>query len=142
MTINIKLIGNGQLPTQGTPGAAAYDVYVRAVEIEYQNAEKAIAKYKLGFATEIPDTHYAELFPRSSNLFNHRLVNSVGIIDSDYRGEWMMKFYVDTNFEGIYKVGDRCGQFLIKEKTPVHFNLVDELSETTRGKGGFGSTGA
>lgn len=141
MNINIKLIEDGILPTKGSEHAAAFDVYVRNSSIEYLNEKFAIVTYYLGFASEIPEGYHAKLFPRSSVHFSHSLKNCVGIIDSDYRGEWMMKYKTDVDFDFFYKIGERCGQFTIEENKPITLTVVNELTETNRGEGGFGSTG-
>ena len=95
--------------------------------------------YYTGLALEIPKGHVGLLFPRSSVYkTEQRLANSVGVIDSGYRGEIMMKFSRSMN---QYKIGDRIGQLIIIPYPQVEFEEVEELSETNRGSGGFGSTG-
>ena len=100
----------------------------------------------LGFKTEIPRGYRGVLIPRS-NLTKHpwMMNNSMGIIDADYRGEWKM-ILTPLNGDLItnalpYGTGDRVGQIYFEAVTPVEFIEVDELSETERGTGGFGSTG-
>ncbi len=68
------------------------------------------------------------------------LTNCVGVVDSGYRGEIMMKFKMTDN-RTMYNVGDRVGQLVIMPYPEVEFEEVDELSETSRGSGGYGSTG-
>ena len=98
--------------------------------------------FGIGLAVEIPEGHVGLLFPRSSVYKSGlTLTNSVGVIDSGYRGEIMMKFQV-SSISNMYKVGDRVGQLLIVPYPQVEFEEVDELSSTERGKGGYGSTGA
>ena len=97
--------------------------------------------YGTGLAMEIPQGHVGLLFPRSSiSKTNLRLTNAVGVIDSGYRGEIMMKFSFSP-YGLEYEVGDRIGQLLIMPYPKVEFEEVSELSETTRGSGGYGSTG-
>lgn len=97
--------------------------------------------YGTGLAFEIPEGHVGLLFPRSS-IFKKDLVlsNSVGVIDSGYRGEVMFKFRC---FEGgrAYEVGDRIGQLIVVPYPAVEYEEVDELSDSDRGEGGYGSTG-
>lgn len=91
----LKLRDNVQLPQYATEGAAACDLVIS--DIEFPERDKAIVK--LGFATDIPPGWQARIQPRSS--FSHRgwiMANSPGIIDSDYRGEWMIKFQAIPNF--------------------------------------------
>lgn len=132
-----------------------------------QQLDKVIVKY--GFSTEIPPGYKAVIEPRSG--FTHKewfLANSPCQIDSDYRGEWMSKFeakpvglsddmitylgrtYGDSNDLPLvhfkypqfpYKVGERVTQFQVEMKIPVRIEVVQEISSTTRGEGGFHSTG-
>jgi dUTP pyrophosphatase len=107
--------------------------------------------YRTGLAIEIPKGFVGLLFPRSSNANKSlMLTNSVGVIDSGYRGEIMFKYKpnyqfflteVDKRHDKIYNVGDRVGQLIIMPYPEVVWNVVDELLESERGDGGFGSTG-
>lgn len=115
--------------------------------------------YGTGLAFEIPEGYFGLLVPRSSNAKTDlRLTNSSGILDSCYRGEVMFKFRNDNyskldgglqshlmmgdiSFNNEYKVGDRVGQILILPYPEINFLEVDELSETERGEGGYGSSG-
>ena len=91
---------------------------------------------------EIPEGHVGLLYPRSSiSKTSCSLRNAVGVIDSGYRGEIMLKFSCSTNLN-IYNVGDRVAQLIIMPYPQVQFEEVEELSDTDRGEGGFGSTGA
>ena len=99
--------------------------------------------YGTGLAFEIPDGHVGLLFPRSSiykqDLF---LTNSVGVIDSGYRGEVMFKFKpIASEVKHHYQVGDRIGQLIIIPYPNVEFVEADELSDSERGEGGYGSSG-
>ena len=95
--------------------------------------------YYTGLAMEIQPGYVGLLFPRSSVYkTEQRLANSVGVIDSGYRGEIMMKYSRSIN---QYKIGDRVGQLIIMPYPDVKFKEVKELSDTNRGTGGFGSTG-
>jgi len=95
--------------------------------------------YHTGLGMEIPYGYVGLLFPRSSVYKTGQiLANSVGVIDSGYRGEIMMKF--NKSFER-YNAGDRIGQIIILPYPQVNFEEVDELSISDRNAGGFGSTG-
>lgn len=99
--------------------------------------------YGLGIAIEIPDGMVGLVFPRSS-IRNTELTlsNSVGVIDAGYRGELQATFNKLNGFESVaYKVGDRVAQIVIVPHPIVQFVEVDELTESKRGDGGFGSTG-
>jgi dUTP pyrophosphatase len=99
--------------------------------------------YGLGIAMEIPDGMVGLVFPRSS-IRNTELMlsNSVGVIDAGYRGELQTTFNKLNGLDSIaYNVGDRVAQIVIVPHPIVQFVEVDELSESKRGEGGFGSTG-
>lgn len=96
--------------------------------------------YNTGLAFEIPEGYVGLLFPRSSNAKKDLLLsNSVGVIDSGYRGEVTFKFKPIGH--NIYNIGDRIGQMIILPYPKIEFEEVDELSESERGAGGYGSTG-
>lgn len=91
---------------------------------------------------EIPEGYVGLVFPRSSNAKKDLLLsNSVGVIDSGYRGEVTFKFKPVLHSVHTYSIGDRIGQIIIMPYPQIEFEEVDELSETDRGNGGFGSTG-
>lgn len=103
--------------------------------------------YGTGIAVEIPRGYVGLVFPRSSvSKKDLILSNGVGVIDSGYRGEILLKFkpsrimdYLDK--DALYEVGDRIGQLVIIPYPEVEFSECDELSETDRGEGGYGSSG-
>ena len=139
--IKIKLLSGGKLPVKATIDAACYDVYAREIEVD---AGYINAKIKLGFSTEIPKGYKGVLVPRSS--FTNKgwvMANSPGQIDSDYRGEWMMKLESldSTGFDFPFNEGDRVGQMYFEKVLDTELEITEDLSETERGDGGFGSTG-
>ena len=97
-------------------------------------------KYKFGIAIEIPNGYVGLLFPRSS-VYKKRQVlsNCVGVIDAGFRGE-ISVVMIGTSHES-YKVGERAAQLIIMPFPKIEFEEVQELSETERGSGGYGSTG-
>lgn len=102
--------------------------------------------YGTNRAFEIPQGYVGLLFPRSSNANKDLLLsNSVGVLDSGYRGEVMIKYKPSLNAEyriiEEYNIGDRIGQLIIIPYPQIEFEEVEELSETERGSGGYGSTG-
>ena len=140
MLINVKkLHPDATLPTYGTAGAACFDLSV--VTIEGWGLSKAT--YGTGLSFEIPKDHVMLVFSRSGHGFKDdiRLSNCVGVIDSDYRGEVKVKLRGDGYESPHFKQGDRIAQAMILPIQQVSFALVDELSDTDRGTGGFGSTG-
>ena len=130
---------NFQLPTKGSPAAAGMDIYMPEHGAVYGNVN---TKFGLGFAAKVPDGYVALMFPRSSwGSTGLELVNTCGIIDSDYTGEWKATMR-DKSGKGIeWTVGDRVLQFIVIPVLSVTPELVDSLEETERGAGGFGSTG-
>lgn len=132
---------NSKLPVRGSTDAACLDVYAHS--ITFERPDKMIVG--LGFSTEIPPGFKAVVAPRSSiSKTNWVLANSIGIIDADYRGEWMMVFKClgEMVYQALpFGVGDRCGQMYIEPVQGFYIEEVDELSNTERGEGGFGSTG-
>jgi dUTP pyrophosphatase len=120
------------------PGDAGIDIVAVS---EQWNEDNSMVTYGTGLAIEIPEGYVGLLFPRSSvSKTTLNLANSVGVIDSGYRGEIMFKFrYLEEG--DVYDVGDRVGQLLILPYPQVEFEEVEELSSTERGEGGFGSTG-
>ena len=140
-----KVTEDARMPIKGSEHAAAYDVY--AYSITEANGK---VKVGLGFKTEIPKGYKGIIVPRSNlTKFHWVLNNSYGVIDSDYRGEWMAIFtplaVVAGSHAGTtgfpYNVGDRVAQIYFEEVLPVSFDVVPELEQSERGEGGFGSTG-
>ena len=136
MKIKIKkLVPEAVIPAYATLGAAGMDL--TAVTVEETDD---VVTYGTGLAMEIPEGYVGLIFPRSSNYkYDCVLANSVGVIDSDYRGEIKFKFFKIG--ENVYKVGDRVGQIVIAPYPKIEFEEVERLGETSRGSGGFGSTG-
>lgn len=99
----------------------------------------------LGLAVEILDGYFGAIYPRSSiKNYDLRLCNSVGVIDSSYRGELVayFDFKTDPRAARVYRNGDKCCQLIIQQFQQLVPIEVEELSETERGTGGFGSTGS
>ena len=130
---------NGRIPTYATDGSGAFDFYSAEDVVVHENYAKAI---NLGVAMEVPDGHVLLLFPRSSIGKNTglRMPNSVGVIDSDYRGT-IHALYDNVWSDHTVLTGDRIAQGIIVPIPKVEFEEVEELSTTERGEGGFGSTG-
>ena len=133
-----RLADDVQLPVKGSSHAACYDVYARYIT---GNGNKITVG--LGFATEIPEGWKGVMIPRS-NLTKHNWVlnNSMGIIDSDYRGEWKAIFTpLGPNLGFPYNIGDRVAQIYFDKVEDVTFIETNDLEDSDRGEGGFGSTG-
>tara|TARA_R100000030_G_scaffold74357_1_gene57598 strand:+ start:584 stop:1000 length:417 start_codon:yes stop_codon:yes gene_type:complete len=137
MNVNIKkLHPDAVIPRYAKQGDAGLDL--TAVDVI---AEGTTLTYKTGLAVEIPPWHVGLLFPRSSVYkTGQTLTNCVGVIDSGYRGEIMLK-YTLSPYAKEYDIGDRVGQLIIMPYPKIHFVEVENLTPTDRGEGGYGSTG-
>lgn len=136
MQVKIKRLNDKAiLPTKAHATDAGYDLYASSCHYE-----DGMLHYGTGVAVEIPAGYVGLVFPRSSIANTHlTLSNSVGVIDSGYRGEIKAKFRKGGT-RG-YNVGDRIAQLIIMPYPEVTFEEVDELSDSDRGTGGYGSSG-
>ena len=144
-----KLYEDSILPTKAHSTDAGYDMYAHSKSYD----DDGNVVYGSGVAMEIPQGYVGLVFPRSSNAKKDLLLsNSVGVIDSGYRGEISFKFKPSNVIEkpdlayipesiSKYEVGDRIGQIIIIPYPEIEFVEVGELSDTERGTGGYGSTG-
>ena len=137
-----KLHPDAVIPTYATSGAACFDLY--AVEDGYvDDINHPNVKIGTGLAFEIPSGYQMLIFPRSGIAFknNVTLTNAVGVVDSDFIGEVCV--LLSAHSEGLLSIkkGDRIAQAQLMPVHRVIFQEVDELTETERGNGGFGSTG-
>lgn len=139
MEVKIKrLHPDAVIPKYAMAGDACLDLTAVSREPDIDNN----IVYGTGLAFEIPDGYVGLLFPRSSNAkLSLLLSNSVGVLDAGYRGEVTFKYRCTASGGRCYAVGDRIGQMLIIPRPHVDFVEVDELSESERGIGGYGSTG-
>ena len=142
LTLKIKYLSeNAKQPIYSTPGSACFDIHTTNSDtcIQPNSAET----FGTGLSFEIPENHVMLVFSRSGHGFSQglRLANSVGVIDSDYRGELKVRLTNDTDTEQLVSAGSRCAQAMSLPVHQVKFEIVDELSETLRGEGGMGSTG-
>ena len=158
-----KLHKDAVIPKYGKPGDAGMDLVSVSSEA---NEKYGFVEHDTGIAVEIPEGHVGLVFPRSSiSKTPLTLANSVGVIDSNYRGPIKFRFFFnstgtfftlaandDVDSPSLkeamreikslpYEVGDRIGQLIIIPIPHVEFEEVEELSDTERGEGGFGSTG-
>lgn len=136
MQVKIKRLNNKAiLPTKAHATDAGYDLYASSCHYE-----DGMLHYGTGIAVEIPAGYVGLVFPRSSIANTHlALSNSVGVIDSGYRGEIKAKFRKGGT-RG-YNVGDRIAQLIIMPYPHIEFEEVQELSNSDRGEGGYGSSG-
>lgn len=141
MEIKIKLIDGGNVPEYKTSGSSGADIFSNEnVEIPVDGEVHYIHS---GFAVEIPEGFEMQVRPRSglSNKFKLIMPNSLGTIDSDYRGEVMIPFLNLGSEPYVITKGERIAQAVICPVMRVRFEEVENLSKTVRGTGGFGSTG-
>jgi len=135
-----KLSPDAVIPTYAKEGDAGMDLV--ATSIKFDGTQ---ITYGTGLVMEIPEGFVGLVFPRSSiRKTDLSLSNSVGVIDSGYRGEIQATFNqksLSKDGQILYGVGDRIMQIMIIPYPPVQFIEVNELSDTLRGEGGFGSTG-
>lgn len=135
-----KLSETAVAPFQGSKFAAGFDLTVD--ELEFSNDQ---IKYNSNIAVEIPEGYVGLLFPRSSVYKHHILLtNSVGVIDSDYRGPIKAVFQREEAIRykiSGYRIGERFAQLIIVQNPSVKYIESDTLSETERGDKGYGSTG-
>jgi dUTP pyrophosphatase len=140
MKVKIKKLNeNAAIPSYAKDGDAGMDLIATSIIGE----EPFQITYGLGIALEIPKGFVGLVFPRSSiRKTDLSLTNCVGVVDSGYRGELQATF---RKHKGVasktYEVGDRVAQIMIIPHPPIEFDEVDELSDSERGEGGFGSTG-
>ena len=140
-----KLYEDSKLPTRGSEQAAGWDLYC------YGDAAAGpiliypgqVAKIKTGIAVALEQGTAALILPRSGLATKRGLrpANTPGLIDSDYRGEVIVALRNDSNFPQTIEVGDRIAQMMVIPYFTGMFDLVNELDETERADGGFGSTG-
>lgn len=131
------------LPTYATAGSAGADLYALPVGDPVVVNPGETAFLRTGLAAAIPAGYVGLIFARSGLACKRGLApaNKVGVIDSDYRGEWMIALHNHGDTPQIVNPGDRIAQFvLVPVLTPLVAE-VDSLDETARGEGGFGSTG-
>ena len=140
MKIKVKRLNElAMLPTKAHATDAGFDLY--ATSKIYDNDGNVV--YGCGLAFEIPEGYMGLIFPRSSNANKSLLLsNSVGVIDAGYRGEVTAKFKrLYPISQGEYAIGERFAQLIVIPIPAVEFEEAEELSESERGVGGYGSSG-
>lgn len=138
-----KISPNAVLPTYGTENAAGADLSACLfAPVTIDPGQTFVVK--TGLTMEIPEGYVGLIYARSGLATKRGLApsNKVGVIDSDYRGEIMVALYNQSELPQKIEPGERIAQLVIAPYLQGVFNEVDELSDTTRGAGGFGSTGA
>lgn len=150
-----KLYSDAIVPTKGTSYSAGFDLYAHNIKDVIENKDYTDFKYftirpnetvkvGTGIALEIPEKCFGGIFARSGLATKQGLrpSNCVGVIDSDYRGEIIVALHNDSDKPQQINFGDRIAQLVLIPYLLSYVQLVDDLSETDRGNGGFGSTGS
>lgn len=136
MNIKIKKLNSeAKIPHYANIGDAGMDIYATSKE-----EKPKFIEYGTGLSFELPEDYVMLIFPRSS-LSNKDLIltNHVGVLDSGFRGELKLRFRKIG--DDVYDVGDRIGQIMIVPFPKIEFQEVENLSDSQRGGGGYGSTG-
>ena len=144
MNINVKKLNpNAIIPTKGSEHAAGLDLYACIDTNELAINPHETKKVGTGLAAEIPEGYFGAIFARSGLATKQGLrpANCVGVVDSDYRGEIIVALHNDSQYFAVINNHDRIAQLVILPYLDVNLNEVDDLSDTKRGEGGFGSTG-
>ena len=142
--VNIKKLNeNAIIPTYGTEYAAGADLYACMDEAVTINPGQTCF-IKTGLAMEVPVGYAGLIYARSGLACKKGLApaNKVGVVDSDYRGEIMVALHNHSAEAVVVESGERIAQLVITPYIVAAFNQVDELEDTVRGEGGFGSTGS
>lgn len=139
MKVELKLLSEAaKTPTKGTDQAAGYDLYA-AQNAEIDPLRRALIKTNISIA--IPKGYYGRIAPRSGLAYKNGIDVMAGVIDSDYRGDVGVILY-NTGVDVFnIKQGDRIAQLIIEKCHVADWDLVEELSDTDRGEGGYGHTG-
>lgn len=143
----IKLTETATLPTRGSDYAAGWDLYADLADIGLEQVTIApgqVVKISTGVAVALPAYCFGGLYARSglASKKGLRPANCVGVIDEDYRGCILVAIRNDSNEVQVIQHGERIAQLIVQPYIPIVFNEVNDLPETIRGAGGFGSTGA
>lgn len=137
-----KLHPQAKLPTKATAGSAGYDLYA-CIEQPLVLLPHTTTAVSLGFCAELPEQTVGLIYIRSGIAAKHgiMLANCVGVIDCDYRGEWKVMLHNLTDISYTIEPFERVAQLVVTSYYSPTIIETDELTDTQRGTGGFGSTG-
>lgn len=138
-----KLKENAIAPSRGSAQAAGYDLYACIESESVVIPAHCTVKIGTGLAFSLPEGYFGAIFARSGLAAKEGLrpANCVGVADSDYRGEYIVALHNDTDTDKTVKAGERIAQLVIMPFLSAEFTESDDLDQTDRGAGGFGSTG-
>ncbi len=137
-----KLTETAKLPYRGSESAAGYDLFADITEDIIIKPHETVMIHT-GLACAIPEGYFGGIYARSGLASKEGLrpANCTGVVDSDYRGELMVALHNDSQEERSVVCGEKIAQMIIQPYLAAVFEETEELDETTRGTGGFGSTG-
>lgn len=137
--LQVQLLSAGaRLPTRGSAGAAGYDLYASEDATVAARGRGVVAT---DISVRIPEGTYARIAPRSGLAVKKGIQTGAGVVDFDYRGKVGVVLFNHSDDEFVVKAGDRVAQMILERIVTPEVVQVDELDETVRGSGGFGSTG-
>ena len=143
MDVRFKRLNDlAKIPTRGSKFSAGYDLYA-ATDHDIQIPPHSTVMIGTGLAMELPIGWFGAIFARSGIATKRGLrpANCVGVCDCDYLGEYIVALHNDTTETKTVQAGERIAQLVILSYQDIDFKEVDELHDTDRGMGGFGSTG-
>ena len=143
MDVRFKRLNDlAKIPTRGSKFSAGYDLYA-ATDKDIQIPPHATVKIGTGLAMDLPSGYFGAIVARSGIATKRGLrpANCVGVADADYRNEYIVALHNDTTETKTVQAGERIAQLVILPCQDIDFKEVDELHDTERGIGGFGSTG-
>lgn len=144
MKIQVKKLRPGaKLPTRGSENAAGYDLYACLDAETADIPPHGTFRVGTGLSVAIPDGYFGAIFARSGLAAKQGLrpANCVGVADADYRGEYLVVLRNDSDAVRTIRDGDRIAQLVVLPFLPAEFEETETLEDTSRGDGGFGSTG-
>ena len=137
--LKVKLLSeNAKMPTRGTPGSSGLDVYT-PIDIDIYPRKDVLIPLDLAF--EIPFGWDLSVYNKSGIATKKKLDKGAELIDSDYRGNCHIHFFNNSDEIVHFNKGDKISQLVMREVWMGDIEIVDELNDTIRGEGGFGSTG-
>ncbi len=143
MKIQVKKLSPiAAIPTRGSVHAAGYDLYA-CLDAPVEVKAGETVKIGTGLSIAVPEGYFGAIFARSGLAAKEGLrpANCVGVADSDYRGEYIVALHNDSDITRTVTPGERIAQLVVMPYLSVEFEEAENLSETERGAGGFGSTG-
>ena len=143
MIIKFKKLNDlAKIPTFGSKYSAGADLYA-ATSYDIEIWPDETVKVDTGLSVAIPEGYFGAIYARSGLATKQGLrpANCVGVVDSDYRGPVIVALHNDSNIRQIVPAGSRIAQLIISPTPKFEFQEVEELDDTERGEGGFGSTG-